>query len=163
MKACTDLTASGKQVSGRLYLSKNEIVVNHLPFSTQPRKQQYSASFRKTVRRYTALFQVQNSHELAKPNLRTRSSPRHPDLAPVTIGILHQDLSRRSIPYTFIVSLAYMTLCSLHVDNGTARRSVLLRLQFVFRAKSCMHGLQKLSKRLSTPRTEVLQTLQNIP
>lgn len=162
MKVRTHLTGSSKEVSRRLSILDNKVVVTRLRVHAALRQQQFLASFGKAVRRYTVLVQVPKSLKAAKLSIHTSSSPCLPHLAPTTRQIFHYQLSHRSVSSFSNALVSSVSLLVSHTDDGSPQRSTIRRSRLVLPLKRQTQELRKLSIRLLRQRTGVVQGLENI-
>lgn len=146
MEACTHFPGCTEEVSRRLSISDNMIAVLLLPLCAPPFQQQSSAISGKTARRYNDPVQDEIRPKPSKLKLHTRSSPRCPSSAPITLQLFYHHLSRQIVPSLSSVLVAPVLPIFFYTDDTASHRSVLIRLQLVLLLKRRTHELHTLSK-----------------
>lgn len=115
-----------KKLSRRLSIPDNEIVVLYLRFCAAPRQQQSFTSFGKSPRRQFMLGHAWNHRRLPKPDVYTSQSSCHPHSAPITLQILHHQLSHRIVPSSFNFLAASVPLLVSSMDDEIPECSTFL-------------------------------------
>lgn len=148
LKLCTHFTGDSKEMLRRPSSPDNKVFVPRLGLGAPLRQQQSFASLKETERRYTVPVNVQDRCRSAKPSVFTSLRPCRPDLASITLQVLHHQVLHRGVQCSSSVSVASALLLVFRVDDGTPQRSFLFSLQFVLPLKRQIFQFEKFSEQL---------------
>lgn len=140
----------------------SKTAMSHLGFCAAYRQQQSSFSSEGTARHHFTPVQARDRRKSGRPDMPTVPSPCRSQSAPVTLQVLHHQLSRRGVPISSSPLVASIPLLLSHADYETPQCSVPLRSGLGLSLNHQTHELQKLPKVLLRQNFKIVRRLKNV-